>query len=148
MKKFKKFLTESYYSEFDSKSKSSKKYPVQAYGNGAPAPMAPKQPEAGNIGNTRQPNDAEQARIAERTRRFPHLGPGYHSHEEHLAAFNASPDAAAMQHWDITPDNIHLATPYEIQSAHDSLSIEIDSDWDNPNKKDLEKLEVLGKHLR
>jgi hypothetical protein len=148
MKKFKKFLTESYYSEFDSKSKSSKKYPVQAYGNGAPAPMAPKQPEAGNIGNTRQPNDAEQARIAERTRRFPHLGPGYHSHEEHLAALDANPNADFMQEHDITPDTIHLATPHEIESAHQSLSIVVDSYDGDPLPKDVEKLEFLGKHLR
>jgi hypothetical protein len=152
MKKFKQFLTESYYSEFDSKD--SKKYNSKMHGMYGKSPseeMPPttqRSPQARASGGTQQRDAAEQARIAERAKRFPDLGPGYHSHEEHRAAVDAGADTDTMDYHHMTPDTIHLATPHEIQNAHQSLSINVDSDRENPDPKDVERLEFLEKHLK
>ena len=104
----------------------------------------------------------EEARIAERSKVLPHLGPGFESHEEFRNAIESwdeksgkpHPADTTFHHSEMNPNNIHLATQHELQTAESDLELQLDSRFDDfddvPDhvKKDQEKLNLIRKQLK
>lgn len=128
----------------------------------ADAPKTPKKASKPSEMPKSNQEKAEEERVAERAKILPHLGPGFKSFDEFDAAVkgwdekSGAPHPSDLQfhHSEMTPENIHLATPHELEQAEfdlnlslDGLSVDPGEDEPDWAKADREKVSLIQKHL-